>query len=528
MSDIDDLDDLLADTSADKFKKANYSNIKNDIVPSVDGPPASRKEKKSALLAELFGPSSSTSFNFGNINEDETKISGGFGSMEKNTYSYSAEPIKKVDSFSVGGYTPTAPRTLTTDNNKSRPSSSGSTLGLQPQSASENSNSFFNKPILPHQHQGIAEQSRTNKQQMTSTAVSLETEQPSYAHQSPLQAPTAIPSTNVWNVPSSLTSTSAINYTNQQQSLAPAAVNNNINNNDPTTLNAIKDILENFSANFCGRLQSVIVDKSEGLSEITNRLTELQQCITAAASQHQTPSVDRNFVDENNSKKVAVLENKIEALNQENANLRSRLEHLENQVREGQSEAIRTKAETESLVENSVKWMKEAVNSFDSKLSNYSSSMSKQVEEVAGNRDSVVRQIEKRVCELENKKSSNQQEQQVLHLLKEELKWLQRQKTKLKAERKQSSILQKQIAARVQHMETLSSVMNAPFVCLIVERVLLTFFFLFCDVIQELSHTARDLHAQTLSVDVKMQKIEQKWAKLLKKEEDIQAVYFQY
>jgi chromosome segregation ATPase len=162
---------------------------------------------------------------------------------------------------------------------------------------------------------------------------------------------------------------------------------------------------------------------------------------------------------------MAVLENRIEVLNQENANLRSRLEHLENQVRENRSETMRAKVETESLVENSVKWMKEAVNSFDNKLSNYSSSMSKQVEEVASNRESVVRQIEKRVCELENKRSSNQQEQQVLHLLKEELKWLQRQKTKLQAERKESNILQKQVAAKVQHMEVLSAVMNTPFVC---------------------------------------------------------------
>ena len=463
MSDLDDsLDDLLADTSANKFKKTNYSNIKDDIESSVE-PPTSRKEKKSALLAELFGPSSSTSFNFGggaaaaSNYEDENKISGGFGSMEKNTYSFSTEPIKKVDSFSLGGYTPSAPRT---DNSKSRPSSSGSLMGLQQQSGSENSNRFFNnQPVSSYQH---AEHPGINKQQMTST-VSLETEQPSYA-QSPLKGPAAIPSTNVWNVPSSLTSTSAINYNNQQQSLPPstAAAAVNIGNN-PTTLNEIKDILEAFSANFCDRLQSVIVDKSEGLSEITNRLTELQQCISAAAaSQHQTLStaVDRNVVDENNSKKVAVLENKIEALNQENANLRSRLEHLENQVREGRSETIRAKAETESLVENNVKWMKEAVNSFDSKLSNYSSSMSKQVEEVASNRESVVRQIEKRVCELENKKSSNQQEQQVLHLLKEELKWLQRQKTRLKAERKESNILQKQLAAKVQHMEALSAVMN--------------------------------------------------------------------
>jgi hypothetical protein len=265
-----------------------------------------------------------------------------------------------------------------------------------------------------------------------------------------------------------LTSTSAINHNQQQlqqqQSLPPpSAVNNN--NNDQTTLTAIKDILESFSTSFCGRLQSVIVDKSEGLNEITNQLTELQQCISAAASQYQTPSVDRNVDDDNNSKKMAVLENRIEALNQENANLRSRLEHLENQVRENRSETMRAKVETESLVENNVKWMKEAVNSFDNKLSNYSSSMSKQVEEVASNRESVVRQIEKRVCELENKKSSNQQEQQVLHLLKEELKWLQRQKTKLQAERKESNILQKQVAAKVQHMEVLSAVMNTPFVC---------------------------------------------------------------
>lgn len=523
--DDDSLDDLLADTSANKFKKTNYSSIKEDAATNSE-PPVSRREKKSALLAELFGPSSSTSFGALNEtpaayssnlvnNEDEGKTSGGFGSMEKTTYSFSTEPVKKaVDNFSLGGYTPSGPR----DNNKSRPSSSGS---QQPPSSSESllnshTNRFYNKPDIPA--------TVTSYQPGKSLTTEQTTPKPTLKSPAAIELAAHPPAlSNVWNVqPSTLFTPPS----QQQSALEPSFYQpqQQQQHDHTNTLNVIKDILETFSTNFCSRLQTVTVDKSEGLGEITNQLTELQKCISTAAS-------DRNLfiVDNNNKivveleKKMSVLENRIEALNQENVNLKSRLEHLENQVREGRSETMRVKAETDSLVENSVKWMKETVNSFDSKLSNYSSSMLKQVEEVASS--SSVRQIQERLSELENARSkgSNQQEEQVLHLLKAELKWLQRQKEKLKSERKENSVLQKQIVGKLQLMQDLSAVIVFNFLFSAHSS-----FFFFCDIIQELSHTARDLHSQTLSVDVKIQKMEQKWTKLLKKEEDIQAVKYNF
>lgn len=100
MDDLDDsLDDLLRDASVNKFKK---SPIANDILPEStgDGPPApsSRKDRKSALLAELFGTTDS-SLTIGLEDHNSEKHSGSF----KN---FTSEESKKRDELGFGGYVP--------------------------------------------------------------------------------------------------------------------------------------------------------------------------------------------------------------------------------------------------------------------------------------------------------------------------------------------------------------------------------------------------------------------------------------
>jgi hypothetical protein len=152
-------------------------------------------------------------------------------------------------------------------------------------------------------------------------------------------------------------------------------------------------------------------------------------------------------------------------MSQENTNLRARLELVENQMRENRNESSRIKTDTETVVESHLKWMREAVNNLDNKISSQSSQYKKEASEESNSREILLHQMQQKLLEFESKlakssASSGHQQEETLHLLKAEFKWLERQKKKLKSDKKELQALQKQIQGKQQLLDEFSAVVS--------------------------------------------------------------------
>lgn len=476
--DDDSLDDLLRDTSANKFKKPDSNVVPEDLLANPQS--NSRKEKKSALLAELFGPSSTTSFNaIESSFEDQDRAADKNGSTSNLSTILSTEG-KKAGDFKFGSYVPSAAKS-SLFGQPSRPASSGSLPHqtnnnvVQPpvfsfEKITAEKNNFTSDNFL---NEGSPKQLSSFKIESTVTSSPVRI-------QAPLQTPT-LPEIKPNTGGSSNTHNPNSAYTTAQEGGAKISGNqteipasrtipftfqlpNSPASKEPqseTNLAIIKEVLENFSNNFCNRLET-LTKKNEGLNEITDCLAELHKCINTASQNwlttiHTAPDRSGNGEFE---KKILILESRIESISHENSNLRKQLEFVENQLRENLSETAKIKLVTESVVENNLKWMKEALSNLETKVSSHFSSQSNKqaVEEANSN---MLRLTQEKVTELENKlvKSSTPgQQEETLHLLKAEIKWLERQKGKLKSDRKELQVLEKQVQGKLKLLDGLSTV----------------------------------------------------------------------
>lgn len=481
--DDDSLDDLLRDSSANKFKKPAI-NVVTDELLSNSIPQSARKEKKSALLAELFGPSSTTSF--GAIEsslEDQGKTAEKFGSGN-NLSTITTVEGKKTEEFSFGSYVPSSGKSSGT---KSRPASSGSNSNQQtsdffqpPSFTSVEKKSFTSDPVKFEEYpkQSMFESPKNDftfeREPVVSTVQvpesKSEAEWSSKVH-NPTPAPVVPPSlfpkpkvgaTQTFKEQSQSSPASVIPFTFQQPKNQVSSEVLNV-----TNVAIIKEVLENFSNNFCTRLET-LTKKGEGLSEITSCLVELHKCINTA-SQNYLNSVNTISGRTDNGdleKRMLVLESRIESTAQENASLRARLDFVENQLRENRNESSRIKLDTETVVESHLKWMREAVNNLDNKISSHSF-QSKQAGDEANNREYLLRQTQEKLLELEGKlvkSTASGQQEEILQLLKAELKWLERQKMKLKNDRANLQVFEKQIQGKLQLLDGLSAVIELYFV----------------------------------------------------------------
>ena len=463
--DDDSLDDLLRDTS--KFKKP-VVNVVADELFTNSNPQSSRREKKSALLAELFGPSSATSFSaIGSSLEDQGKAAENLGSTH-NLSTNSVSEDKKTDDISFGSYVPSS--AARSGGTKSRPTSSGSVSHqqnlYQPSSFNLEKRHGIEDLLLPD---GSPKQSIEFAVKIPVQVPELRVDDSDWksplpaSSVSPLLLAKPIPKANVAQIANEQLPEAAgvLPFTFQlptNQPVSKEAV-------DERNMAIIKEVLDHFSNNFCKKLDT-LTGKNENLTDISGRLVELQKCIsTASHSWLNTINTVPDRAHGELEKKILILENKIEMMSQENTNLRARLEFVENQMRETRAESSRIKTDTENVVESHFKSMTDAVNNLDNKITSHSSQYKKDFGEESYSREILLHKMQQKLLEFESKlvksstKSGHQQEE-TLHLLKAEFKWLERQKKKLKNDKKELQLLQKQIQGKQQLLDEFSAVVS--------------------------------------------------------------------
>ncbi|XP_057371097.1 uncharacterized protein LOC130692047 isoform X2 [Daphnia carinata] len=517
--DDDSLDDLLRDSSANKFKKP-VVNVVADELFSTPNIQSSRKEKKSALLAELFGPSSTS---FGAI---ESSLEDHEKDAEKSTpvnsfLANSTVQGKQNEEFSFGSYVPSGVAKLT--GSTSRPTTSDSpskqkqTDFFQPSNFSLPQKSVTVDQFVPAG--GLLKESLSipplEKEPVTSTLQlkfpvlvpeSKNGAESSSKSHSELPNPTIPPT--LFPKPISKGTNMAQQIPNEQHQVITDAIpftfplpkNKPVSKEilDDKNLAIIKDVLDNFSNNFCKRLETFI-GKNDNFSDITNCLVELHKSINTAThnwSSYASKAPDRAF--EELERRMLTLENRIELTSQENKNLLVRLDFVENQLRENRNESSRIKLDTETVVESHLKWMRETVDNLDKRISTHSSQCKHYAGEESSSRE-LLQQMQEKLLNFESKlvKSSiatGHQQEETLHLLKAECKWLERQKKKLNSDRKELRVFQKKIQEKQRILDEFSA---------------------------ELSKTFCRLQSQCLAVDARVKKIEKLWTSLRERPEKL-------
>ncbi|XP_032798322.2 uncharacterized protein LOC116935052 isoform X2 [Daphnia magna] len=517
--DDDSLDDLLRDTSANKFKKPAV-NVVADELFSTPNIQSSRKEKKSALLAELFGPSSTS---FGAIessleeNEKDTEKSMPINSLLVN----STVQGKENEEFSFGSYVPSGATKLT--GSKNRPTSSDSpskqkqTDFFQPSNSSLAQRSVtldqfgsggllkesFNIPTLEKEPATSTLQLKFSVQ-VPDSKDGAESSSKSHSELPTPTIPPALfsrPISKGTNVTQQIPNEQARVTTDVIPFTFPSPKSQPVSKEilDEKNLTIIKDVLDNFSNNFCKRLENFI-GENYNFSDITNCLVELHKSIntvthTWSSSANKVP----DLAFEELERRMITLENRLELTSQENTNLRVRLEFVENQLRENRNDSSRIKTDTEAVVESHFKWIRETVDNLDKKISTNSSLCKHHAGEESSSQELIFQQMQEKLLDFESKlvkssTASGHQQEEMLHLLKAECKWLERQKKKLNSDRKELRVFQKKIKEKQQSLDEFSA---------------------------ELSKTSHRLQSQCLAVDARVKKIEKLWTSLQEKPEKL-------
>ncbi|KAK4019554.1 hypothetical protein OUZ56_001569 [Daphnia magna] len=517
--DDDSLDDLLRDTSANKFKKPAV-NVVADELFSTPNIQSSRKEKKSALLAELFGPSSTS---FGAIessleeHEKDTEKSMPINSLLVN----STVQGKENEEFSFGSYVPSGATKLT--GSKNRPTSSDSpskqkqTDFFQPSNSSLAQRSVtldqfgsggllkesFNIPTLEKEPATSTLQLKFSVQ-VPDSKDGAESSSKSHSELPTPTIPPALfsrPISKGTNVTQQIPNEQARVTTDVIPFTFPSPKSQPVSKEilDEKNLTIIKDVLDNFSNNFCKRLENFI-GENYNFSDITNCLVELHKSIntvihTWSSSANKVP----DLAFEELERRMLTLENRLELTSQENTNLRVRLEFVENQLRENRNDSSRIKTDTEAVVESHFKWIRETVDNLDKKISTNSSLCKHHAGEESSSQELIFQQMQEKLLDFESKlvkssTASGHQQEEMLHLLKAECKWLERQKKKLNSDRKELRVFQKKIKEKQQSLDEFSA---------------------------ELSKTSHRLQSQCLAVDARVKKIEKLWTSLQEKPEKL-------
>ncbi len=463
----DSLDDLLRDTS--KLKKPAVNVVADELFTYSNPQQSSRREKKSALLAELFGPSSTTSFSaIESSLEDQGKAAEKFGS----THNLSTNSVedKKTEEFSFGSYVPSS--AARSGGTKSRPTSSGSISQqpnlYQPSSFNLEKRHAISDQLLPD---GSPKQSIESSVKIPSTP-DLRVSDSDWKSQLP---PSSVPPSLLAkpNPKANVAQTAAIEQLPAAAGVLPFTfqlpTNQPVSKEvvDERNMAIIKEVLDNFSNNFCKKLDT-LTGKNKNLSDISGSLVELHKCISTASQSWLNLNSANTVPDRahgEHEKRMLILESKIEMMSQENTNLRARLELVENQMRENRNESSRIKTDTETVVESHLKWTREAVNNLDNKISSQSSQYKKEASEESNSREILLHQMQQKLLEFESKlvkssASSGHQQEEALHLLKAEFKWLERQKKKLQNDKKELQALQKQIQGKQQLLDEFSAVVS--------------------------------------------------------------------
>lgn len=492
----DPLDDLLRDTSAEKFKSSITATQPIDLVSPNASAPLARKERKSALLAELFGTGSSTSgFALDDIRDQDASsnkpptpsFSEGYSrsdtgldkpssalSLSNNAKVFGdpaderkldslnfspvrpshAEPAEKRDvDFSLGGYVPSVGKTPVGSSlfgSKSRPTSS-------PNSLTHNHN-ISPRPLNPanqtNEHDKVSVSMFFSKPELSSEPFQS-SPKPYFQEE---RSNNLIPPTQKPNSEPRIQSTHVFHTPVPQPSNAVPFM-------DSAILSGMKESIEKFSDTFSSKFET-LTDKTAVISEIACNLSELHKCLTPISQYMMTAiaQTDRSKVSTDVEKRLLSMESKLETLHQDNVNLRSRLETAESQLRDSRSELSRIKSDAEATVENNLKWIKESVNSLDNKVNSQSSQFhtgANETIQTVRNIESLYGKIQDRLDDVERRQSEKAAKgycEEVQLLLHNELKWLRHEKDKLKKNRKDNKIEFQEVHGKINLLDQFAMV----------------------------------------------------------------------
>lgn len=497
----DPLDDLLRDTSADKFKTSITTLPPTDVVTPNPSGTENRKERKSALLAELFGGGPSTSgFTLSDIRDQDSstskpntslsetfvrsdigiekpvsssflssgsKIFGDF-TEEKRIDSLNFSPArashsefteKKDSDVSLGSYVPSigkSPVVQPIPGSKSRPSSSPNSLSAQLPNTS------------PARLFDSANQSR-DVERISTLTFTPKVEQNTEVFPSPTTQPRSIfkeEKTSIFTPPAQ----NARQEIPQQSSYPPVIQPVQSVQLDTAVISGFKESIEKFSDSFFSRLEA-LSERVSSVGEISCGLNELQKCLLSISQCLVTSSVqpDRAQLKADVEKRLLSMESRLETLQQENTTLRARLETVENQLRDYKSESLRTKPEIEASVESQLKPLKELVNNLDSKVNVQSSlvqSATNETNQTLRNLENLHSKIQERMNEVErwqSEKASKGYSEEIQLLLKNELKWLRQEKDKLKKNRKENQLGFQGVHGKLNLLDRFAMVSNTSY-----------------------------------------------------------------
>jgi len=394
--DDDSLDDLLCDTSASKFNRSSQV-ISKPVTTKL-------KEKKSALLAELFGPIGATHFdtNFEDLDSKTEEVrSSRIVSVappspvveKKPDESAAEDPVSRETV--VGGYTPSiGPRFSAGSPQPVANRSEYKSIGSGKQS---DLNRIFKSDVVG------------NKQEIQSVHKEV-----------------------------------ALDVKKQQ----PATVRS-----DDINLIGFKELLDHFTSGFFDRLSSstlwtaALKDKEDSTStkdglikDIVSPLVSINQSLNEMSRRWEEKMNSANSFHE---KRILTLESQILGLTKENEHLVSRVKMLENDSALSKTEIVKVKSDVEVLNGNN-RQLRGEVNQLSQSTLN---------EEALSNSPS-----QKQIQKLEDNLTQFQSE--ISQLLKAELKWLEKQKHKLE---KTDRRLHQQIDVKFQRFNEFSTVNQARF-----------------------------------------------------------------
>ena len=357
--DHDSLDDLLRDTSAEKFKKPLSSD--EGVIAPLKPRLSAAKERKSALLAELFGPSISGDLNSSDVvdvlqppappaqqmrlventkvpvkKSDDVQPIGGASVISKLGGNASSDRTE----FSFGSYVPTA------------------SAQHRPQSGDFSRSGSGVDYIHPANEAKFDSYMPVAAARPASGEFSL----------APSQLPAADLSTLSNTFHDSAFSFKAPEVSNAQVTTsdrkvaeilpAPAGLISNVPaSNIPMHLSSdqletVKDILDKFAGSFCERLVSAF----SASDQLPAALASLQKCLENLVS--DGAGMQKNVILES---KLTKLECAIEALVSDNVNLSKQLRTCESQLAQMKSEVVKVKFENEHLIGNNMETVRSEV-----------------------------------------------------------------------------------------------------------------------------------------------------------------------
>jgi len=470
--DDDSLDDLLCDSSANKFKRPPAKAV--TLVPTSSEALESKRLKKSALMAELFGPT--TFHHFDSDQEQQVHpqaTSNRSPSVPLSSVSGQAdEPVSvsKIDTPVLGGYTPTlgirknpaqhaenpheSSRNMTDEpplgsytptlgrrnrETPSEPKPTHSKLAAEVQSADDSADKLAAAPISASQKAtGAYSPSARDSRRANPTPNSLP-----LAFQ-PVEEPGNATKTQASSEPGSH---AQLSWRESQRAI-PAEKTTHLDaksfaplSTSTTDLKLFKELLDSFTAGFFSQFSS-LNSKEEALKEITSMMVSVEKSLGMVSRTLEEKTGSQSMLLE---KRVLSLEASISDLVKENANLVVRVQILENESSRNTNDVSALKSETVSLNALNQRCVSETEKVRDE--INRLSKTSEQAKEV------LHQSSQEQIKHLESKLDTLQRE--TSHILKAEVKWLEKQKQKLK---RNSHSLHQLIHSKFQQLDEFSSV----------------------------------------------------------------------